>query len=605
MWGGGSQMMKQKNSIFTKKVAIIRLYNGSDKYSDRFRNRNVGTPIMFISRVRSGIKALLLFMVCSTFLVTNIQGAVINNVKLNDTMSSDGGKPTKLNDTLAKNDKGKVIGDVKSFKISPDGSMAVYRANRNAKRVFELFSVPIGGGEPTKLNDTLAKNDEGKVKGNVISFEISLDGSKVVYKADQETDNVFELYSVPIGGGKPIRLKDTIAENDKGDIIGKVLEFKISPDGNKVIYRTDQDIDDVFELYSVPIGGGKPTKLNDTLIKNDKGKVKGDVKSFKISPDGSKVVYRADQEIDNVFELYSVPIDGAKSTRLNDALAKNDKGVITGYVDSFEISLDGSKVVYKADQKTVNVHELYSVPIGGGKPIRLIDALAKNDKGVIIGYVDNFKISLDGSKVVYRTHQGTVGVLELYSVPIGGGKPTKLNDTLVKNDKGKVKGVVKSFKISPDGSKVVYTADQETVNLYSVPIGGGKPIRLNGTLAKNDKNIIGYVDSFKISLDGSKVVYTADQETVNLYSVPIGGGKPTKLNDTLAKNDKGVIVGNVRSFEISPDGSKVVYIADQKTVGVLEFYSVLIGSGKSTLTQSLLKKGFYCIGVFCAILLMH
>ena len=55
-------------------------------------------------------------------------------------------------------------------------------------------------------------------------------------------------------------------------------------------------------------------KLNDPLVPS------GDVESFDISPDGSRVVYRADQDADGVTELYSVPIAGSPVTKLNGAL---------------------------------------------------------------------------------------------------------------------------------------------------------------------------------------------------------------------------------------------------------------------------------------------
>jgi Tol biopolymer transport system component len=37
----------------------------------------------------------------------------------------------------------------------------------------------------------------------------------------------------------------------------------------------------------------------------------GDVTGAKFSPDGARVVYHGDADDDNVFELYSVPVDGS------------------------------------------------------------------------------------------------------------------------------------------------------------------------------------------------------------------------------------------------------------------------------------------------------
>ncbi len=68
-----------------------------------------------------------------------------------------------------------------------------------------------------------------------------------------------------------------------------------------MVYLADQDTDNVFELYSVPIGGPATAgiKLNGTLVAG------GDVSpGFQISPDSGRVLYIADQDTDNVFELY-------------------------------------------------------------------------------------------------------------------------------------------------------------------------------------------------------------------------------------------------------------------------------------------------------------
>lgn len=83
---------------------------------------------------------------------------------------------------------------------------------------------------------------------------------------------------------------------------GDVDDYSISPDSSRVVYLADQDTDEVQELYSVPIGGGTPVKLNGPFVTG------GDVWPFSISPDSSRVVYRADQGTDEVYELFGVKI---------------------------------------------------------------------------------------------------------------------------------------------------------------------------------------------------------------------------------------------------------------------------------------------------------
>jgi hypothetical protein len=82
---------------------------------------------------------------------------------------------------------------------------------------------------------------------------------------------------------------------------GDVVDFLLSPDGQYVLYRADQDTDNVSELYSVPSAGpaSAGVKLNGVLVAD------GDVHSgFQVSPDSGRVVYMADQQTDEVRELY-------------------------------------------------------------------------------------------------------------------------------------------------------------------------------------------------------------------------------------------------------------------------------------------------------------
>ena len=102
-------------------------------------------------------------------------------------------------------------------------------------------------------------------------------------------------------------------------LLGGVVDFQISPDGRHVVYRADQDTDQVLELYSVLLGGGPPIRLNPLLVTGQS------VEDYQISPDGRWVVYRADQDTDNSIELYSVPIEGPMTAgiRLNGPLVPN------------------------------------------------------------------------------------------------------------------------------------------------------------------------------------------------------------------------------------------------------------------------------------------
>lgn len=263
-----------------------------------------------------------------------------------------------------------------------------------------MFGAPLGGGTATKLNDTLVG------EGNVApGFLFSPDSTLVVYRADKETDEVIELFSVPVGGGTSTKLNDTLA--DGGDVAINApftvddRVFHVSPDSGRVVYLADQDTEDVLELFSVPIDGGGSTKLNGTLVEG--GEV--DFQRKRISPDGTRVVYRADQNAFRVPELFSVPIAGGTATQLNEALA------FGGAVTYFVFTPDSSRVVYRANQDTAGVLELYSAPTTGGPSTKHSGPItALGDE------VSHALITPDGQYSVYRADHDIDDVFELYRV---------------------------------------------------------------------------------------------------------------------------------------------------------------------------------------------
>ena len=457
---------------------------------------------------------------------------------------------TKLNTDLI--DGGTVSWD---FQFSPDGEHVLYLADQETNDVFELYSVPSKGGTPLKLNAELAEG--GDVDYG--SFQFSPDGLRVLYSADQETNDVWESYSVPSNGGTPVKL--VAVEPVDGEYPGENVDhysLQFSPDGLDVLLSIAKNpAKSTWELYSVPSTGGTPLKLNADLV--DGGTVSWD---FQFSPNGSLVLYRADQEIDDVFELYSVSSYGGIPVKLNAELV--DGGIVSW--GDFQFSPNGSLVLYRADQETNGVFELYSVPSEGGAPIRLNAELVNG------GDVDDngLQFSPDGSRVLYLADQETNGVDELYSVPSEGGTPIKLNAELVVGGNVDDDGL----QFSPDGSRVLYLADQETNGideLYSVPSEGGTPVKLNADLVDGGE----VSNGFQFSPNGSRVLYLADQETNDideLYSVPDEGGTPVKLNADLV--DGGEV--SWADVQFSPDGSRVLYLADQDTRGIWELYSRVV-----------------------------
>ena len=145
-----------------------------------------------------------------------------------------------------------------------------------------------------RLNPELVQGGEvevlSAVSRPVTPFRISPNSEQVVYVADQRSNGLFELFTVPIAGGTAQRISGDLPTDGDVGATSIIPDFLISSDSARVVYIADQNIDGQREIFSVPIDGGTPVRLNSELASPGR-----DVVDYQISPDGQRVVYLADQ----------------------------------------------------------------------------------------------------------------------------------------------------------------------------------------------------------------------------------------------------------------------------------------------------------------------
>jgi len=445
-------------------------------------------------------------------------------------------------------------GTVLQALLSPDGTRVVYRAEQDLDGVVELYSVPVSGGPALKLNGPLT---QGGIEGDVRTAQVSPDGRFIVYAADEDTDEVLELYSAPAAGGPPLRISGPLVLN--GDVSELPLGFVISPDSARVVYLADAREDGRVELFSVPIEGGPAVALNAPTAFGIAG--------FEISADSSRVVFSSRFDAAFHAELYSTPIEGGPAVLLS-ALADLEG------VTSWHVTPDATRVAFAARRAGDGVEaELYVVPIGGGTPLRITPT------PVAGGGVSSLAVLADSSAVVYAGTLAVADRTDLWWTPLAGGPTELLSDGL---DPDQDVGL---FQPSPDAQHAVYRIDRagQPSQLWSVALPSGAPTMLSPLLSAG-----GVVGGFEISPDSSRVVYRADlavRNDLELYSVAIAGGTPTRLNGPLVRN------GDVAAFALSPDSSRVVYGADQRIDNVLELFSAPLTGGPATRLSATFPSG--------------
>lgn len=266
-----------------------------------------------------------------------------------------------------------------------------------------------------KLNAPLPANSD------IREFDLSQDGKWVLYRYstfEQGNDKYFDYIGLADGSVAPVEFNSFTIPNQSFLDVNKRM---ISPDGSRVVFIMGGD-----NIHSFSTDGSTTAvKLVPPLLAS----IPGDIVDLLITPNSNQVVFKKQGTFHGI---YSVPIDrSTKPVKLTPPMADGGTGV-----SEFSLGKNGNRVVYLADQDIKGVSELYSVPVDGSEAsIKLNTPLESSGEDPLVpsqssGNVsEDFTISLDGSRVVYRIRQRISSFRSsLYSAPIEGGEePVKLN----------------------------------------------------------------------------------------------------------------------------------------------------------------------------------
>ncbi len=216
----------------------------------------------------------------------------------------------------------------------PDGQKLLF--NRNGS----LFTIPVDGGEPQKLNTGTAADLNND---HCISFDGKLLG---ISHNDGKGSNVFWL---PLEGGEPVKITDEAPSYLHG----------WAPNNREVVYVAQRNGVPVYDIYRKSINGGKEIKLTDN--KKDEH-----VDGCEYSPDGKYIYYNGSRN-GGTMHLWRMRPDGSEKEQLT----------FDEYNDWFpHISPDGKWIAFISFEPGIelNSHPSYKrvmlrlMPASGGAP---------------------------------------------------------------------------------------------------------------------------------------------------------------------------------------------------------------------------------------------
>lgn len=414
--------------------------------------------------------------------------------------------------------------------------------------------------------------DAGTTAGDL---QFSPDNTKIAFIGDFLTDGVEELFVVDLSGPAPLT---AVRVSGPSIAAGDITNYFWSPDSRWIAYQGDQETDGVTEIYVVDTTAPTPTavKVNGPMVTG--GDVGAD--DFGFSADSTWLYYNADQEVDNSFYLYIVDLTAPTpgiGVRVHPDLLGSTADV--GTSGTF-FTPDGSRLIYVADQETVDVDELWMVPLAGrvpGAPQKLSGTMVAG------GDVDDFDtfLSPDGNYVAYIADAETDVFSEVWVVDISGpvpSAPVKVSAPMQPT------GDATMVSWSPDSTRLMYLADQDTegvVEIYVVGIGGAlpaTPVKVNAPLPTGRLVVSSLTNGFVWSPDGTWVAYRADtavDSAFHLFVVPMtaaGPGTAVQLSTHTGAQD-------IENFLFSPDGQRIAYRGDDLVLGRDDLYVVDLSSG--------------------------
>lgn len=420
-----------------------------------------------------------------------------------------------------------IANDVSGFTFTPDSETVVYLADVDG--VGRLFRRAVDGSSPVEpLTDTLPAT------ASIDQWELTPDGTRVIFIADTDVDELFEVRIVELATGEISSTGAPLAGNRDAAV------FDIADDGSRVVYEVGPLDPEVLSAPLPPTGSGV-FRLSPTAAGQP-------VSLLGVSPGGEWTVTLVSPTATKAGGLFVSPTDGAAAPVPIVVLGAGDNESESAIRSTFDFAPIGELAAFSLAEGTgwyANTVRLDTAVT----TLLIPSAPAPTTR-------QRATISPDGATaVVATTGPGT----QLVAVPVDGGDATILAPGLDITNPA-------TAAFTPDTTSVVVTGEEDGVAaVWSVPLNGAPALRLVTSEAS--------AFSVTLSADGSRAllrsqVLNRTPGPAGLLSVPVLGGTAVRLSRDVGSSrgptDERVrLLGNGRAvFTATTSSGEGLYVSE-------------------------------------------
>jgi len=416
--------------------------------------------------------------------------------------------------------------------ISPDGNTIVFGYKG------DIYSVSANGG--TALPLTIHEAHD-------MMPVWSRDGKSIAFASDRYGN--FDVFVMPATGGTPVRVTNNSAADYPTDF---------SVDNKHVIFASARNIQAnnirfysprLFQnLYSVPVGGGRPILISGAGVENAHFNSKGNQLIFQ-DRKGYEDAWRKHHTSSVTRDIWLMDVKTNKYTKLTDFEGEDREPIWSSDDQSiyYLSEQNGNQNLFKRAVQSKSAQQLTQFK---NNPVRHLSASNNN--------------------TLCFTYDG-----EIYTMKEGAA-PRKVgiiinNDGRVAADKNvPVNGNVREFALSPNGKEIAFVTRGE---VFVTSVEGGLTKRITST--PQQERMIYWAP------DGRTLYYSAERnDSWDIYKTSITRAEEPYFYASTVLTEAPVIDTKAEEFlpKISPDGKEIAYLENRN---VLRVYNI---AGKKSRT---------------------